>query len=160
MSKVTAEGNEYFFGTNKDNMSVDEYMDYINNISKYYFESCEKYKKRFYLCCSVRIIASALIPIISLASVVNWSTIVVSILAGVIMVTESYVNVSRAYEKWTNYRNTCNSLWIEQRFFSMRVGEYADDDTRVQTFVTRCEGFMLEETQEWKKYIERAREMK
>lgn len=31
---------------------------------------------------------------------------------------------------------------------------------RIKNFVERCEGFMVEETSEWKKYIERAKEMK
>lgn len=58
---------EFFFGTDKDNMNIDEYLERINNITKYYYESCEKYKKRFYICCFIRIIASAVIPVISLA---------------------------------------------------------------------------------------------
>ena len=160
MSTIKAEESEYFFGYNKDKMNAEEYIEYINNISKYYFERCEKYKKRFYLSCSIRIIASALIPVISLATVINWSSVVVSILAAIITITEGYVNVSRAYEKWTNYLQTCNALWIEQRLFAMQVGDYADQETRLQTFVNRCEGFMIDETQEWKRYIERAREMK
>lgn len=152
--------DRFFFGTDKDYMNVDEYIKRINNITEYYYESCEKYKKRFYCCCFIRILASAMIPIISLASKIDWSTVVVSVLAGIITVTEGYVNVSRAYEKWTKYRETCNALWIEQRYFAMRVGIYKDESNRVEKFVERCEGLMIEETNEWKKYIERAKEMK
>lgn len=42
----------------------------------------------------------------------------------------------------------------------MKVGIYADENNRVEKFVERCEGFMVEETNEWKRYIERAKEMK
>lgn len=157
---MTAKDERFFFGTDKECMNVEEYIKRINEITEYYYESCEKYKKRFYYCCFIRMLASSLIPIISLASQINWSTIVVSILAGIITLTEGYVNVSRAYEKWTKYRETCNSLWIEQRYFAMKVGIYADEDNRVKTFVERCERYMVEETNEWKRYIERAKEMK
>ena len=47
----------------------------------------EKYKKRFYYSCFARMLATALIPIVSLASEVNWSSVIVSILAGVIAIT-------------------------------------------------------------------------
>ena len=92
---------KFFFGTENDNMDIEEYLKRINAITQYYMEKCEKYKKRFYICCFIRIIASALIPIISLASVINWSTVIVSILASLITISEAYVNVTRAYEKWT-----------------------------------------------------------
>lgn len=151
--------NEFFFGTEKDGMDIDEYMKRINSITKYYYESCEIYKKKFYFCCFIRIVASAIIPVISLASVINWSTVSVSILACSITVSEAYVNATRAYDKWTKYRDTCNSLWIEQRYFAMRVGAYADEKTRVEIFVDKCETLMLEETSEWRTYIERAKEM-
>lgn len=157
---MSGKDDKFFFGTDKESMNVDEYIKRINDITEYYYESCEKYKKKFYCCCFIRILASALIPVIALASVINWSTVIVSILAGMITVTEGYVNVSRAYEKWTKYRETCNALWIEQRYFAMKVGIYADVNNRVEKFVERCEGFMVEETSEWKKYIERAKEMK
>ena len=42
----------------------------------------------------------------------------------------------------------------------MKVGIYADETNRIEKFVERCEGFMVEETSEWKKYIERAKEMR
>ena len=61
------EKNKYFFGTNKTQMNIEEYVSQINEISKYYFERCEKYKKRFYRCCFIRIFAATMIPIISLA---------------------------------------------------------------------------------------------
>ena len=151
--------DKFFFGTEKDNMSIDEYLKRINNITAYYYESCEKYKKRFYFCCFVRIVASAMIPVISLATVVNWSTICVSILACLITISEAYVNVTRAYEKWTKYRDTCNSLWIEQRYFAMKAGVYADENVREKEFVQKCESLMLKETSEWRAYIEKAKEM-
>lgn len=44
-------------------------------------------------------------------------------------------------------------------YFSMRVGAYADEKTRVEKFVDKCESLMLEETSEWRTYIERAKEM-
>lgn len=96
---MSGKDDKFFFGTDKENMQVDEYIKRINNITEFYYENCEKYKKKFYCCCFIRMFASALIPIISLASQINWSTVVVSILAGVITITEGYVNVSRAYEK-------------------------------------------------------------
>lgn len=150
---------EFFFGTDKDNMNIDEYLERINNITKYYYESCEKYKKRFYICCFIRIIASAVIPVISLASKVDWSTVCVSLLACMITISEAYVNVTRAYEKWTKYRDTCNLLWIEQRRFSMKEGVYADENIRVERFVRKCEALLLDEMSEWRSYIERAKEM-
>lgn len=91
---------------------------------------------------------------------VSPSTVCVSILAGIITISESYVNVTQAYEKWTKYRATCNSLWIETRYFSMKAGRYADEKTRINEFVNRCESLMIEETNEWKIYIEKAKEMK
>ncbi len=69
------------------------------------------------------------------------------------------MNVTRAYEKWTKYRDTCNSLWIEQRYFAMKAGVYADEKIREKEFVQKCESLMLEETSEWRTYIERAKEM-
>lgn len=156
---MDAKHDKFFFGTDKDRMSIDEYLERINNITEYYYENCEKYKRRFYLCCFIRIVASAIIPVISLATVVNWSTICVSILACLITISEAHVNVTRSYEKWTKYRDTCNLLWIEQRYFAMRAGIYADDGVREKEFVQKCEALMLEETSEWRKYIERAKEM-
>jgi hypothetical protein len=152
--------NKFFFGIEKDGMDINEYLKCINNISEYYFLRCEKYKKRFYFSCFVRIVASALIPIISLATEVNASTVCVSILASVIMISESYVNVTQAHEKWTKYRTTCNLLWVEARSFSMKAGRYSDENTRVEEFVNRCESLMIKETNEWKNYIEKVKEIK
>lgn len=151
--------DKFYFGTESDNMDINEYIKRINEISKYYFEECEKYKNQFYTCCFIRIVASAIIPVISLASVINWSTIIVSILACSISISEAYVNVTRAYEKWTKYRDTCNLLWIEQRRFSVRASIYSDDSTREKLFIDNCETIMLEEMGEWRNYIERAKEM-
>lgn len=151
--------DKFYFGTESDNMDINEYMKRINNIAQYYFENCEKYKKRFYFCCFARIVASAIIPVISLASVINWSTITVSILACVISISEAYVNVTRAYEKWTKYRDACNLLWIEQRRFSVRANIYSDNKTREKLFIDNCETIMLNEMGEWRSYIERAKEM-
>ncbi len=151
--------NEFFFGTQTDNMDIKEYLKRINDITKYYFEKCEKYKKRFYFCCFIRIISSAIIPVISLASVINWSTVTVSILACMTSISEAYVNVTRAYEKWTKYRDTCNLLWIEQRKFAIKASIYADENTRQKLFVDNCEMIMLTEMGEWRNYIERAKEM-
>lgn len=157
--QVKDNADDFFFGTGRDNMSIEEYLQQINNISKYYFESCEKYKNKFYACCFIRIISSALIPVISLASEINWSTILVSVLASTITISEAYVNVTRAYEKWTTYRDTCNLLWIEQRRFSMRSGEYSDENTRVENFVSNCDSIFFNEMGKWRNYIERAKEM-
>lgn len=154
------EKNKYFFGTNKTQMNIEEYVSQINEISKYYFERCEKYKKRFYRCCFIRIFAAMMIPIISLASEISPSTIIVSVLSGIITLSESYVNVTQAYEKWTKYRATCNALRIESRLFAMKVGKYADEDVREKYFVEQCEKLMIEETNEWKEYINKAKEMK
>ena len=95
-----------------------------------------------------------------MSSEITWNTILVSVLASVIAITESYINVSRAYEKWVSYRQTCNFLWIEQRFFAMKTGEYSNENTREEAFVKKCEAFMLDEIGEWKNYIQRAKEMK
>lgn len=151
---------KYYFGIEHDSMTVVEYMKQINDIAIYYFDKCEKYKRRFYYACFTRIIATALIPVISLAAEVNWSSVIVSILAGVIAITEGYVNVTRAYEKWTKYRETCNALWFEQRQYAFKIGKYSDDKTRTQIFAEQCENIMLAESNEWKKYIDRAKDMK
>ncbi|MCI8963518.1 MAG: DUF4231 domain-containing protein [Eubacterium sp.] len=100
---------KFYFATEYDNMDINEYIKRISDISKYYFEKCENYKKRFYFCCFVRIVSSAIIPVISLASVINWNTITVSILACGMSISEAYVNVTRAYEKWTKYRDAGRS---------------------------------------------------
>lgn len=159
MGNMDDKQKEFFFGTENDNMDIDEYLKRINDITKYYYENCEKYKKKFYICCFVRIISSAIIPVISLDSVINWSTITVSILACLITISEAYVNVTRAYEKWTKYRDTCNLLWIEQRRFAMKEGDYSDENTRISQFVKTCESLFLDEMGEWRNYIERAKEM-
>lgn len=151
--------DKFYFGTESDNMDINEYMKRINGIAQYYFEQCEKYKKRFYYCCFIRIAASAFIPVISLASVINWSTITVSVLACLISISEAYINVTRAYEKWTKYRDTCNFLWIEQRKFSVRSSAYSDDANREKIFIDNCENIILNEMGEWRNYIERAKEM-
>lgn len=152
--------DRFFFGTDKDSIGIDEYMIRINNITEYYHISSKKYKRNFYFSCFLRMSASSLIPVISLASEINWSTVVVSILAGVITISEGYVNISKAYDKWTKYRGTCNALWTEQRYFAMKAGIYTDDINRTELFVERCEGFIIEEANEWKIYIDRAKEMK
>lgn len=117
--------NKFFFGTEQQELTPEEYLSKINGIAEYYFVTCEKYKKKFYWCCFIRMFSSAIIPIISLASAINWSTVLVSIFAALITLTEGYVNVTRCYEKWTKYRETCNTLWIEQRRFAMKSGIYA-----------------------------------
>ncbi len=151
---------KFFFGTKVENMDICEYINQINEITIYYHESSEKYKKKFYICCFGRIIASALIPVISLASKVDLSTIIVSILAALISISEGYINVTRAYEKWTNYRAICNALWIESRQFAMRSGDYQDEESRIKQFVQNCESMFTKEANDWKIYIERAKEMK
>lgn len=58
------------------------------------------------------------------------------------------------------YRSTCNALWIEQRYFSMKVGIYSDSKKRTACFVNRRESLMQNEVNEWGQYIERAKEMR
>lgn len=157
---MAGKDDKFYFGIDHDNMTMDEYIKHINDIAEYYFDRCEIYKKRFYNSCFIRIAATALIPIISLASDINWSTVIVSMLAGIIAITEGYANVTRSYEKWTKYRETCNALWFEQRQFAIRANKYSDDQTRAQIFVEQCENIMLAETSAWKNYIERAKDMK
>ena len=159
MIKISTKEDRFFFGTEKDNMSIDEYLERINSITEYYNEECKKYKNKFYICCFIRIVASSLIPVISLGAVINWSTVCVSALACLITISEAYVNVTRAYEKWTKYRDTCNMLWIEQRCFAIKAGMYADDKERGKRFVEKCEMLLSEEISEWRSYIERAKEM-
>lgn len=151
--------DKFYFGTESESMDINEYIKRINDIAKYYFERCEKYKKRFYLCCFIRIVASAIIPVISLASVINWSTVAVSALACIMSISEAYVNATRAYEKWTKYRDACNLLWIEQRKFSVRASIYSNENTREKLFIDNCEAIMLNEMGEWRNYIERAKDM-
>lgn len=152
--------NKFFFGTEISKIDEDEYIKRINDITEYYFNSCENYKRKFYFCCYIRIAVSWLIPIISLSGGFTFTNILSASLAGILAVIESYVNITRAYDKWTNYRATCNSLWIEQRKFATHTGEYEDGPDRFKNFVKKCEGLMIEETNGWKKYIERAKEMK
>ncbi len=33
---------KFYFGTESDNMDINEYIKRINDISRYYFEKCEK----------------------------------------------------------------------------------------------------------------------
>lgn len=150
---------KHFFGLEKDNIDIGEYLKAVNDISKYYFERCEKYKKRFYFCSFVRIISSAIIPVISLGAKINWSTITVSILACLISISEAYINVTKAYEKWTKYRDTCNLLWIEQRKFSVKANSYSNENIREKLFIDNCEAIMSNEMREWRNYIERVKEM-
>ena len=42
--------NEFFFGTEEDNMTMDKYLKQINAITDYYNKSSEKYKNKFYIC--------------------------------------------------------------------------------------------------------------
>lgn len=38
------QNDNFFFGTEKDEMNIDEYVERINNISKYYFSSTKVFK--------------------------------------------------------------------------------------------------------------------
>ena len=41
----------------------------------------------------------------------------------------------------------------------MKEGVYADENTRVERFVGKCEALLLDEMSEWRSYIERAKKM-
>ncbi len=151
--------NPFFFGTDCENIDIDTYMKKINEITNYYDEQSTKYKKIFYACCVLRIFSSAIIPIVALGSVINVYTVIVSILAFLITIAESLVNVTRCYDKWTKYRLTCNSLWIEQRSFAARRAKYDNDENRNKIFIETCESLIEGEVIGWKEYIKRAQEM-
>lgn len=151
--------DNFFFGTDHDNIDMNEYLQKINDITKYYDSQSTRYKKNFFTCCTIRLIASAAIPVISLGAPINIFTIITSTLACVITISEAYVNISRCYDKWTKYRFTCNALWIEQRSFSAHRQKYSDSSTRNKLFIESCESIIENEVSEWREYIKRAQEM-
>lgn len=160
MPSVNEKSENFFFGTECVDIDMNEYMSKINDITKYYNTQSSHYKKRFLSCCWVRIVASAAIPVISLGAAINIYTIIASVLACIITISEAYVNISRCYDKWTKYRDTCNALWIEQRSYAAHREKYADISTRNTLFVETCESIIENEVSEWRQYIKRAQEMR
>jgi hypothetical protein len=96
------------------------------------------------------ILASAIIPIVNVAIHPSFGVnIVSSVLAGIVLVVTSVLQLKKYHERWILSKNTAARLSYEYYRWKNKVGEEyereTDDDSRVALLVKNCECIILSE---------------
>lgn len=94
------------------------------------------------------IIASALIPIVSLAT--DFDTkFIVSFLGALITMVEGINSLNKYGDNWTRYRSICETLKSEKYMFLSRSGVYSEEESDFSYFVERIETIISQENINW-----------
>lgn len=56
-----------------------------------------------------------------------------SIFGGVIIFATGFLQLTKAYENWINYRNTAEQLKHEYQLFALEAGKYSDEELGMKT---------------------------
>jgi uncharacterized protein YeeX (DUF496 family) len=114
-------------------------------------------KRMFRLCQIITLVASAIIPIINVGSIVesniaNYQTrIISSIISAIIAVITGFTQLEKYQENWILYRTSSELLKKEKYFFENSAGEYSnlDEKERNKLLVERVESIVSAETSKY-----------
>src|SRR5919201_3854843 len=88
-------------------------------------------KLRFRLYQIIILIASAIIPIVNVASIGDLQTrIISSIIGGIIVVITGLTQLEKYQENWILYRTSAELLKKEKYFYESNVGDYSNPDEK------------------------------
>jgi len=109
-------------------------------------------KHRFGLFQIIILVASAIIPIVNVASIGDIQTrIISSIIGGIIVVITGLTQLEKYQENWILYRTSAELLKKEKYFFENNVGEYSSliDVEKNRLLVERIESIVSAETSKY-----------
>jgi hypothetical protein len=124
---------------------------------RWHSEKARHNKLRFREFQIITLVASAIIPIINVASIAYSNTgdyltrIISSIVGGVIVVVTGLTQLEKYQENWILYRTNSELLKKEKYFFENNVGEYSnpDEQERNKLLVERVESIVSAETSKY-----------
>jgi hypothetical protein len=119
---------------------------------RWHSERARKNKNRFHLVQISILVASALIPIINVASFGDAPTrLASSVVGGAIVVATGISQLGKYQENWILYRTTSEMLKKEKYFFLNHAGEYSNltDEERNTLLVERVESIISSETSKY-----------
>lgn len=147
---MSSEGILEYFG----NPDGDEYSNIIGKLLIYYNRRSKFYKKVYYILSGSRIVMTALIPVFVIMESPLLSNGIVALLSAGALIAEGFLGISHAQDKWKSYRQTCDQLCSEQRFYCTKKGIYNGIEDPSEVFVINCEKIIKEEGSRWKEYIQ------
>lgn len=140
----------YIVKSEKDYLS--EYDRCIEHYLIYYNIRGKWYKKLYYFCSVIKLVAIGCIPILELINKqesVNWQVVAAGAIA---IFLESILATFKAKEKWISYRSTCDKLSGEQRLYKTKCGRYKDADA-FDRYVRETKLIIEAEGGNWKEYM-------
>lgn len=101
---------------------------------KWYEKHANRSRSEFYLFQTVVVIVGAIIPIINVSMALDGMVrLLSSIFGGVIIFATGFLQLTKAYENWINYRNTAEQLKHEYQLFALEAGKYSDEELGMKT---------------------------
>jgi len=116
---------------------------------EFYDKKARESRQRFLSFQIIIIVVSAFIPIVNVPGIGNDPQIRItsSILAGIVVILTSLIQLLKSHETWVIYRATANSLLGEKYIFKNNAGLYSNltEDNRKTAFVERVENIIGQE---------------
>lgn len=131
-----------------DNMECRYISERLDGQMKYYKNRCKSLKYEYYTLSIIVIIATAIIPIFTIAvDAISILKYVVAALSAIATILNSILLLRKTKEKWTEYRVTYEQLKHEKTMFTSGVGKYCNGDECA--FIEACENIMCSEHKVW-----------
>ena len=145
------------------NMNLQEYITQrVDDQIKFLSNRSRLNKLWFTLLVTSQILLAAMLPVITNAKLEFplgiTQNILVSSIGVLIVISTGLLNLNKYQEKWLNYRKTCEKLKQEKYVFLTRSTEYQIDN--ISDFVSRIEGILGSENEEWANGVVRQNEAK
>lgn len=138
------------------NLSDNNYLITLEQEIKWHDDTSITYKKRHTIIKLINIICTILISLCSIMALlfsIYIMPIIVGILAGCITLFEKVLDVKQYERLHIIYRNTCETLKREKRYFYSHVKPYDGSDLENITVLTkRCQEILWDETIVWTDY--------
>jgi uncharacterized protein DUF4231 len=131
---------------------VDEIENYLTERFEpqyqFYDKKARESRQKFLSFQIIIIVVSAVIPIVNVAGIGNDPQIRItsSILAGIVVILTSLLQLLKSHETWVIYRATANSLLGEKYVFKNNAGFYSNlTGDKKSAFVERVENIIAQE---------------
>ena len=146
---------------NKFQNKQERYLNIVENYIEYYHMRAYFSKYFYYICSTIKIMLVALIPVIQLLDLTQYTKIIITMSSAIILIIEGILSLYKSKYKWFLYRDTCNILLSELRKYQAK----ADDGVCYCTnefieFVDTAESIIDDEARKWIRLAQKKEEDK
>ena len=134
-------------------MNVEEYLkNRVDDQIHWYSIKSGKYKKYFYIACTIEIVFASGITIISAGSHFDKISFLIPIFSLSIVIIASLLALYKFQELWISYRTTSECLKHEKYLFITSTSPY-DKEDKFNLLVKNIESIISSENRLWKQKI-------